>query len=576
MDIERSFLEPGNATHRQYEALRAFFVDQLSYNEAARRFGYTEGSFKVLCSEFRRAPHRQFFVEPQLGRRRKHHEEPQATDIRELIVALRKQNLSVYDIAERLDADGRKLSPPAIARILKEEGFAKRPRRRDDERSGGNNIAQAPVADVGQLDLSPRSFRTRFGGLFLFLPFLAAIDLDSILNNAGFRGSKMIPAAHAIRAFLALKMFGNARHTHVMSDVFDEGLGFLSGLNVSPKASYLTQYSTQIHPNAYPKLIDQWFDAVADIGYGHGASFDLDFHTIPFHGEDALVEKHYISKRSRRQKGILSFVANDTENRAFCYVNADIRKKDVADEILRFAEFWNGKAGMYPEELIFDSQLTTYKNLDRLNQKQIDFITLRRRTAKVLDEINAAPHSAWRRVELQNIARAYRTPKVLDMRITLNDYQGTLRQLAIRDLGHEQPTIIITNQMKRRPATLIQRYARRMIIENNISDAIDFFHMDALSSTVAMKVNCDLVLTLMASTLYRLFARRIGHGYEHAEFATIFRDFINAVATVTITEAEIHVHFQRRSHNPILLKAGFAEDTPRIPWLGGKTLRFIF
>jgi len=37
----RFFLEPVNALHRQYEALRAYFVDGLSSAEAARRFGYT-------------------------------------------------------------------------------------------------------------------------------------------------------------------------------------------------------------------------------------------------------------------------------------------------------------------------------------------------------------------------------------------------------------------------------------------------------------------------------------------------------------------------------------------------------
>ena len=63
---------------------------------------------------------------------------------------------------------------------------------------------------------------------------------------------------------------------------------------------------------------------------------------------------------------------------------------------------------------------------------------------------------------------------------------------------------------------LIGRYAQRMIVENTIEDGIDFFHMDALSSAVALKVNCDLQLTLMASSLYRLLGCRIGRGYEQA------------------------------------------------------------
>jgi hypothetical protein len=72
-----------------------------------------------------------------------------------------------------------------------------------------------------------------------------------------------------------------------------------------------------------------------------------------------------------------------------------------------------------------------------------------------------------------------------------------------------------------------------MLIENNIEDGIDFFHMDALSSAVAMKVNCDLHLTLMASSLYRLLGARIGHGYQQAKSRHLFRDFVDATAQVT-------------------------------------------
>ncbi|HKM54531.1 MAG TPA: hypothetical protein VJY33_14065 [Isosphaeraceae bacterium] len=89
-----------------------------------------------------------------------------------------------------------------------------------------------------------------------------------------------------------------------------------------------------------------------------------------------------------------------------------------------------------------------------------------------------------------------------------------LRQLTITDLGHEEPTLLLTNQLTRSACHLIGRYAKRMLIENNIEHEIAFFHMDALSSAVAMKVNCDLQLALMASSLYRLLAVRVGNRYE--------------------------------------------------------------
>ncbi len=570
--IKKVFLVPRNAVHRQYEALRAYFVDGLPSAEAARRFGYTPGSFRVLCHELRQDPEREFFLSPHAGSPPR----PQRDTVREKVVALRKQNLSIYDISQALAAEGLKRSPAAVALILKEEGFDRLARRGDDERPAGARPSKADVADVRKLDLTPHSFRTQYGGLFLFFPLLARIPWSDLVSKAELPGSEMIPAEHALRALLALKLFGSRRHSHVMPDVFDEGLALFAGLNVIPKRSFLTEYSCRIDPSSYPKLMRRWFDAVGRLGLGRGSSFDLDFHTIPFHGEDALVQKHYVSKRSRRQKGLLAFLAQDSDKRVFCYANAEVRKEDQNDEILRFVAFWKEKTGRLPEELIFDSRLTTYANLSKLNQRGIAFMTIRRRTPKLLAEIYGTPASAWRRIHLDSLGRIYNTPRILDQRISLPGYQGSIRQLAIMDLGHEEPTLLLTNQLDRSPAKLVDRYARRMVIENSIAEAIDFFHMDALSSAVAMKVNCDLQLTLMGSTLYRLLGTKLGKGYEVARASHIFRDFLHAAAQVTLTHKDVLVRFQKRAHNPLLLAARFHDNPVAIPWLAGKTLRLQF
>jgi Transposase DDE domain len=572
LTLARRFLEPSNSTHRQYEALRAFFVDGVPSAEAARRFGYTPGSFRVLVHQFRNQLKRDFFVPTA----REGRPPGKLTRLREQVVALRKQNLSIHDISRALAREGASLSPAAVAVILEEEGFAKLPRRADEERPDRPRPVVADVADVRQLDLTPRHFRTKFGGLFLFLPWLISADLDKLLARSGFPGSKMVPAACAVRSLLALKLFGNARHSHVMSSVLDEGLALFAGLNVVPKRSFLTEYSCRVESSCYPKLMRDWFERVGRLGLKWGTSFDLDFHTIPFHGDDALVEKHYVSKRSRRQKGMLAFLAQDADTRVFCYANGELRKNQQNDEILRFVEFWKQRTGRLPEELIFDSKLTTYANLDKLNRMGIQFITLRRRSQKLLDEVAKTPRSAWRRVELESTSRVYKTPRVLDHRINLNDYDGPLRQLTVTDLGHEAPTLLLTNQLSRSASHLIDRYAQRMLIENNIEDGVDFFHMDALSSAVALKINCDLQLTLIASSLYRLLAVRIGNGYESAKSRRLFRDFIAATASVTIAEGEVVVKFQKRAHNPFLLAVEFDKTDVRVPWLGGKRLRFVF
>jgi transposase len=571
-DLASRFLQPSNSTHRQYEALRAYFVDGLSNKEAAERFGYTEGSFRVLVHDFRQNPNRQFFLPTSRGPQKA----PKKDKVREHVIALRKQNLSIYDISRVLETKGRKISPVSVSIILNEEGFARLPRRRDEERPPTLKPTKGAVANVKHLDLTPRHVNTKFGGLFLFVPFLASIPFDKMLLEAGFPGSKMIPAGAALRSLLALKLFGSARHSHVMSYVLDEGLALFAGLNEIPKRSFLTEYSCRIDPQCYPKVMRLWFDAMATLGLEQGVSFDLDFHTIPFHGEDALVEKHYVSKRSRRQKGILAFVAQDSSTQVFCYGNADLRKEDQNDEILRFVEFWKERTGKLPEELVFDSKLTTYANLDTLNAWGVQFITLRRRSKKMLQEAHKEPLSAWRRIELEGVSRIYKTPRILDTKIPLKDYTGPIRQLVITELGHEEPTFLLTNQMTRSAAKLIERYAQRMIIENNLADGIDFFHMDALSSSVAMKVNLDLQLTLMASSLYRLLGAKLGNGYRKAKSRHIFRDFIDASATLFIEGKDILVRFQKRAHNPLLMGSGFDKTDIRVPWLKGKRLRFLF
>jgi transposase-like protein len=572
LTLAHLFLEPSNSNHRQYEALRAFFVDGVPSAEAARRFGCTPGSFRVLVHEFRNQLKRDFFAPTARGGR----SPGKQIRLREQVIALRKQNLSVHDISHALAREDASLSPAAVAAILKQEGFAKLPRRADDDRPDQPRPVVADGADVRQLDLTPRHVRTKFGGLFLFLPWLIAADLDKLLAQGGFPGSKMVPAACAVRPLLALKLFGNARHGHVMSSVLDEGLALFAGLNVVPKRSFLTEYSGRVASSCYPKLMCDWFETVGRLGLKWGTSFDLDFHTIPFHGDDALVEKHYVSKRSRRQKGVLAFLAQDADTRVFCYANGELRKDRQNDEILRFVEFWKQRTGRLPEELIFDSKLTTYANLDQLNRMEVQFITLRRRSKKLLDEIAATPASAWRRVELESVSRIDKTPRILDRRITLKGYDCPLRQLTIADLGHEDPTLLLTNQLTRSASHLIGRYAQRMLIENNIEDGVDFFHMDALSSAVALKVNCDLQLTLMASSLYRLLALRIGNGYEPAKSGHLFRDFIDASAGVTIGEGEVVVKFQKRAHNPLLVAVEFDKTDVKVPWLGDKRLRFVF
>jgi hypothetical protein len=565
----RSFFEqPTSARQRQYEALRAFFLEGLASAEVARRFGYKPAAFRMLCYDFRRGQLSDFFATTRTGPR----EQPKKSKVRDQVLALRKRNYSIYDISRALKDQGSPLSATAVREILAEEGFAPLPRRLDEERPAWIGPTPEAVADVRSFVLSPREFTTKVGGLFLFLPDLIRLDGEALARNAKLPSSRMIPAEHALRASLALKLWSIERKSHVMALVADQGLALFCGLNAMPKKSFLAEYSSRITPQKVAHLLTAWHAQLAGETILSGESFNLDFHSVPYFGEHPLVESHYLSKRSRRQPSILTFLAQDANSQVFCYSNADIRKGEEAKEIFRFIRFWKRQHGKPPQHLVFDSKLTTYDQLDQLDQEGIIFITLRRRSPKLIAEIDNLPPSAWRTLDLDVPNRKYRTPKVYEQKVCLQ--KCTYRQLFVKDLGHDLPTILLTNDRKSTLPQLILRYAKRMLIENALADAVRFFHIDALSSSVGFKVDFDMALLVLASCLYRIMARRM-RGYDDAQARQIFRDLIDMPADVTITDREVRVRFHRRAHLPIVLASGLIGKSVSVPWWNGLSLRLV-
>ena len=559
------FLEPRHPKHRQYEALRAYLVEDRPAKEVAKTFGYSLNSFHVLCHHFRREAEPAFFLSSRRGPK----SQPKKSAARDRIVALRKQNYSVYEISQALRELNIPLSATGVREVLKAEGFAPLPRRLDEERPQFPRPTIEMPADVRAFSLVPRKFFTRCGGLFLFLPEWAGLHSERLVERARLPGSKMIPCAHALRACLALKLWSIERKSHVMALVSDEGLALFSGLNLTPKKSYLSEYSSRITPAQTDRLLAAWHDQLTGSKLIDGSSFNLDFHSVPYYGKDPVVQKHYVSMRSRRQPSILVFLAQDEQSRTFCYSNADLRKGEEAEEIFHFIDFWKKAHGQAPRHLVFDSKLTTYANLGRLDRMNIDFITLRRRSPQLLKEVYSLPRSAWRTIELDVPTRQYRTPRVYEERVSLAG--KSFRQLLVLDLGHEEPTVLLTNQ-KVSAKKLITRYARRMLIENSLSDAVRFFHMDALSSAVGLKIDFDMALLVLASGLYRLLARRM-RGYGDAQARQIFRDLLDLPAEIEITEEEVRVEFHRRAHLPIVLASGLCDKPVPIPWWDNRSLR---
>lgn len=562
------FLQPGRPTQRQYEALRAYFVEDLPAAEAAQRFGYTPATLYSLAKQWR-AGQLQFFQDTKPGPKHA----PKRSAVHARVVELRKQNYSIYDIRQILRAEDTQVSHVLIHQILTEEGFAKLPRRRDEERPSILRPEPAEIADIRQLDWHKFSqLETQAGGLFVFLPQLVAWDLPRWVQKAGLPSSQMIPALQSVLSMLALKLVGRERLSHVMDVCSDPGFALFTGLNVLPKTTAISTYSYRIKPEMTLSLLHAYVEMLGRLELLPGKSVNLDFHVIPHRGEHAVLEKNYVSRRSRSERSVLAFFAQDNDSRLLCYANATVRKDQAAQEILRFLDFWRETRSGPPPQLVFDSQLTTYAVLDELDRQDVRFITLRRRGPALMRTLQQLEPSAWRPLRLEGVSRRYTKAHFTEQSVKPRPLRNPLRQIAVRGLGHDQPTLFLTNDFDISPKALVERYARRMLIENAFAENIDFFHLDALCSAIAIQVDFDVLLTLLANALYRQLARRL-QGFENAQPAQIFRRFLDTPARVSVDEHEVRVRLRRCSHHPLLLASGVLDEQPSVPWWGGRRLK---
>jgi hypothetical protein len=489
------------------------------------------------------------------------------------VIALRKQNYSVYDIQRILRAEDQPLSHAVISQLLKEEGFAKLPRRRNEERPDIIRSDHTQIADVRQLNWEDfRSFETQAGALFVFVPTLVTWHFERWVQRARLPGSQMIPALSSLLALLSLKLVSTERISHVSDVCTDPGFALFCALNVMPKTFALSTYSYRITGQMTAALLDHYHRTLTESGLLRGQCFNLDFHAIPQRGEEAVLEKHYVSKRSRRERSVLVFLVQDSDSQVLCYSDATVRKDDQAEQILQFAEFWRRRHGQYPSWLIFDSQLTTYPVLDQLDERAIRFITLRRRGKDLLRSLSAIDPKQWKCLRLRGTRRRFRNVRCYESKVKLRGVTTPLRQLAVAGLGHEEPTLFLTNDPDIKPLDLVERYAHRMLIENAIAENVDFFHLDALGSAIALQVDIDLMLTLIANALYRNLAGQL-RGHESERPKQIFRHFLNTPARVTVTDDEVCVRLRRRTHHPLLLDSGVLDATPSVPWWEGRRLR---
>jgi hypothetical protein len=411
--------------------------------------------------------------------------------------------------------------------------------------------------------------------LFLFLPLLARVRFDRLARQAGYPGSDMIPCHSALLSLLALKLLDKERHSHIDDFDFDQALGLFAGLNVLPKKSYATAYSYQTCRDNQRQLVGGWVKALSALLFPQPEAFALDFHAIPYRGDDAGLERHYLPRRGKAGTSVLTFFALENDSRVLCYANANLTRDTQGGEPMRFVEFWRELTGTNPHWLYLDSKVMTYTELSALNQLGIHFVTIRRRGGAILRRLERLPANTWQGAVIDTPKRCHQQVRYLDEWVRLPGYEGEARQLAVTGLGREQPTLFLSNNREQTARNLIIRYAGRNRVEDGLGQAVNFFHLDCLASEVRLNVDLDCALTLLANGCYRWLGKQL-RGYENAAAKQLFRRFVETAGVVTVGESRVEVRFDRRSHNPILREAALDRESFPVPWLGDRSITFMY
>jgi hypothetical protein len=564
MKIINYFKYPKSRSHIYYEALRAHYIDGNPLDEIARDRGLSSSYLLKVKYDYAKTISKgidPFFVEVKLGPKVRH----KGDKLRNKIIELRKKNLSIIDIKSILESQNETISLDAIDKLLKEEGFTRLSRRTRKEKKQ-MILPDTIVPPQSQaIDFSiPQEFTTgKFGGILSFLPLMENLGIFDAILKADFPGTAQISGICYVLSFLSLKLSGNKRLSHDEIWSLERVLGLFAGLNVLPKNSSLSSYSyrvSRVTIRQFLKQLNNIFSTSKD------AEFNLDFKTIPHWGDESILEKNYSTTRGKSVKSVLAMIVQNVTDDCLSYSDAEISRRNEKNAILEFVDFWKESQGTSPKMLIFDSQFTIFKNLSLLNKDGIKFITLRAKSQKMVKHaLKRFSSDNYIEIAVEAGKRRSRRLKCYEEEVKLRDYEGTLRQLVILGKDNE-PVFILTNDFTLSESAIVRKYARRWLVEQEISEQVSFFHLNQLSSSIVVKVDFDLALSLLAHNLYRKLATTIPK-YEKCTAETLHRNFIEGRAQVKIEGEDIKVSMAKKTNLPLLFECPWMEEKTKISFL---------
>jgi hypothetical protein len=578
MNPEEYFEFNPSVHKKRYDALHAFFVNRLTASEVANRYGYTLTSFYSLIRDFRKylkEDHSEdyFFKETVLGRK-----PGKEDDLREMIISLRKMNYSAEEIVGIANSKSYNVSYGLVYKLLRSEGFARLPRRGEAlKKELELPPLTAPVSC--KLEWRPEKFHSSHTGLFAFLPVMFRYGIDRLIERSAYPATRAIGKCSSILCFLALKLSNVKRYSHDDKWCMDRGMGLFAGLNVLPKTAWFSSYSSRVDSamnlSFLKTLHGEWLR--------HGLLSDtanLDFTTIPYWGESEHLENNWSGKRGKALSGMLAVLAQDPQSGIIDYGDCSVLHKNESAVVLEYLDFYrsNGKDDASLKYLVFDSKFTNYQNLAILDKQQIKFITIRRRGEKMLEQIRE--NKSWKTIRVESSGLKKRTLKVWEQYVTLPGYKdGTtggskmIRQIAITGNGKIKPAVMLTNDFDLPLEAIIRKYCRRWLVEKEIAQQIDFFHLNRVSSSMVIKVDFDLVMSILAHNMYRLLAMSLGR-YQNLSDERVYEKFIDNSGDVTIGQSEIQIDLKKKRELPLLLDFIKTENLEKCAWLNNKKIAF--
>lgn len=575
MDLKLFFEMPTAVAHKQYEALRMYYIDGTPAHKVAQRYGYTYRAFTSLVTAFRRKiimnPRDSiFFIENSPGRK----VSAETNDAKSMIISMRKKYYSVPEIKVTLDGLGHSLSEKNIYNILSSEGFSRLPRRSKLAKQQLDKV-QVEAEKSIRLSYISETFKSSNAGILMFLAFIRRYGIDTLIARSDYPETTVIDKSSSILCFLALKLANRRRYSSDDTWCMDRGMGLFAGLNVLPKTAWYTSYSDRVTPEMNRSFLKK----LHHLWLRHGLLDDtsnLDFTTIPYWGDDSHLENNWSGKRGKALASMLAVLAHDPDSGLIDYGSADVLQKDESAVVLEFLDFY--REGDKNKEtklryIVFDSKFTNYENLRNLDNGQVKFITIRRRGKLLLERIDNLPATGWKTVRVECAGNKQRMLKVFDEMVFIKGYEKDIRQITITGNGKIKPAIIITNDTDLHVEQIIRKYTRRWMVEKTISEQIDFFHLNLVSSSMVIKVDFDLTMSILAHNLYRLFANELGR-YSNNTAQTLYDKFVLNGADIEIQEKAIKVLLKKKRQLPLILETMQRFNKQKYPVLGNKNLIF--